>query len=56
VVVAAQKILEEEAYDLRAICEMKVRDWKEVNILSGHSLQLARFVQHEMSGRMDPDM
>jgi len=56
VVVAAQKILEEEAYDLRAICEMKVRDWKEINILSGRGLQLARFVQQEMSERMDPDM
>jgi len=44
---AAHKVLGEEAYDLRAICEMKVRDWKEINIQSGLGLQIARFAQAE---------
>jgi hypothetical protein len=50
---AAYKVLEEEAYDLQAICEMQVRDWKEINIQSGLGLQLARFVQEEMSEMME---
>jgi hypothetical protein len=48
--------LGEEVYDLQAICEMKVPEWKKINIEFGLGLQIARFAQAETMDMHSSDL